>query len=73
MCRLFSGAMVYVCWAKTKHIPMIRFLKFVELTATNMLAVTNLAICVNLALIVSVSECRPTECGLDVHLLPQEC
>lgn len=48
--------MVLLCWADSSMLVVIRIAKFVELTASNMLAVTNVAICVNLALIVSVSN-----------------
>lgn len=56
--QVISGTMVYVCWVNEADIPIIWILKFIEQTATNMLAVTNLGICVNLALIVSVSACQ---------------
>ena len=52
--QLISGTMVYVCWVDKQQLPYIWILKFIEQTATNMLAITNLAICVNLALIVLV-------------------
>lgn len=48
--------MVTVCWTSSNLEGFIKFLKYVELAASNMLAITNLAICVNLALIVSVSS-----------------
>lgn len=46
--------MVLLCLADAKNLNFIKTMKFIELTAGNMLAVTNVAICVNLALIVSV-------------------
>lgn len=47
--------MVTVCWTTQNLEGFIRTVKYIELAASNMLAITNLAICVNLALIVSVS------------------
>ncbi|CAB1120866.1 unnamed protein product [Ectocarpus sp. CCAP 1310/34] len=44
--------MISVCWAGESLATFIKTLKFLELFASNMLAITNLAICVNLALIV---------------------
>lgn len=52
--RIVLAAMVAGCWASSKSEPLIKFFIFVELSASNMLAVTNLAICVNLALVVKV-------------------
>ena len=46
--------MVSACWTGTEVENVVKTFKFLELTGSNMLAVTNLAICVNLALIVSV-------------------
>ena len=57
-----DNMMVTVCWANSKAEGFLRTMKFVEMTSSNMLAITNLAICVNLALIVSVS--KPTMSGL---------
>lgn len=48
--------MVTVCWANSNVEGFIKTLKFLEMTASNMLAITNLAICINLALLVSVSN-----------------
>ena len=48
--------MVTVCWTGSHLEGFIKAIKFIELAASNMLAITNLAICVNLALIVSVSN-----------------
>lgn len=48
--------MITVCWTGSNVEGFIKTLKFVELTASNMLAITNLAICVNLALIIMVSD-----------------
>lgn len=50
--------MVTVWWANRNVEGFIRTIKFIELSASNMLAITNLAISVNLALIVTVSN-RP--------------
>lgn len=47
--------MVLVCWAGSNVTGFIKALKFLELVASNMLAITNLAICANLALVVMVS------------------
>ena len=55
-CYLVEGMMVKICWATSNVEGFMKFMKFVELAASNMLAITNLAICVNLALIVWVSE-----------------
>ena len=53
--------MVALCWTESSLEGFIRTLKFVELSAFNMFAVTNLAICINLALVVWVSreKCTP--------------
>ena len=48
--------MVTACWTGSGVEGFVKALKFVELSAINMFAVTNLAICANLALIVSVSS-----------------
>eukprot|EP00752_Nemacystus_decipiens_P008538 g7625.t1 len=50
---LVEGMMVSVCWTGSNLEGFIKALKFIELSAFNMFAVTNLAICINLALIVS--------------------
>lgn len=50
-----DNMMVTVCWANSKAEGFIKTIKFIELTASNMLAITSLAICINLALIISVS------------------
>ena len=50
-----DNMMVTVCWIDSTAEGFIKTLKFIELTASNMLAITNLAICANLALIISVS------------------
>ena len=49
--------MISICWLSGKAEGFLMAIKYLELTASNMLAVTNLAISVNLALIVLVS-CR---------------
>lgn len=51
--------MVSVCWIDSNIEGFVKFVKYVELAAGNMLAITNLAICVNLALIITVSETNP--------------
>lgn len=51
-----DSMMVSVCWANSNAEGFIKAVKFVELSASNMLAITNLGICVNLALIVMVSN-----------------
>ena len=43
--------------------PFIKTLKFVQLTASNLVAITNLAICANLALIVHVSMFEHSPCS----------
>ena len=48
--------MISVCWAGGNLVDFIMALKFFELAASNLLAITNLAISVNLALIVMVSS-----------------
>lgn len=50
--QVISGTMLYVCWANKENLWMIQTLKYIEMTAVNMLAVTNLAICINFALVV---------------------
>ena len=52
---LVQGAMVTLCWTGSNLVGLMKTLKFIELAAANMFAVTNLAICVNLALVVLVS------------------
>lgn len=49
------ASMVFACWSTRSTSNFIKFLKFVELTADNMVVITNLAICANLAVIVAVS------------------
>ncbi|CAB1101839.1 unnamed protein product [Ectocarpus sp. CCAP 1310/34] len=44
--------MVLVCWAGSNVTGFIKALKFLELVASNVLAITNLAICTNLALVI---------------------
>lgn len=48
--------MVTVCWISNNVKGLIKTLKFIEHSASSMLAITNLAICINLALIVLVSN-----------------
>lgn len=50
--------MVTACWTARSLEGFIKFVKYIQLAASNMLAITNLAICVNLALIVMVSYDR---------------
>ncbi|CAN0129325.1 unnamed protein product [Ectocarpus sp. 4 AP-2014] len=50
---LTEDVMVSSCFAGSKLLGLIKFIKFLELAAANMLAATNLGICINLALIVS--------------------
>eukprot|EP00903_Cladosiphon_okamuranus_P012700 g11874.t1 len=50
---LAEDMMITVCWTSSNLEAFIKTLKYIELAASNMLAITNLAICVNLALIVS--------------------
>ena len=50
--------MVFLCWTNSGDLKFVKAMKFVELVAGNMLAVTNVAICVNLALVVSVSDAK---------------
>lgn len=68
--QVISGTMVYVCWADKEQLPYIWILKFIEQTATNMLAITNLAICVNLALIVSVRVDIDTDLSNIANAIP---
>ena len=51
-----EDAMVTVNWIDSNLVGFIKALRFMELSAFNMFAVTNLAICVNLALVVWVSN-----------------
>ena len=53
--------MITVCWTGSNLVGFMKFLKYIELCAFNMFALTNLAICVNLALVVSVSKRRQFE------------
>ncbi|CAM9119172.1 unnamed protein product [Ectocarpus sp. 6 AP-2014] len=50
---LTEDVMVSSCFAASNLLGLIKFIKFLELAAANMLAVTNLGICINLSLIVS--------------------
>ena len=50
-----ENMMVTLCWVQDDVEGLVKTLKFVELAAGNMMAITSLAICVNLALIVLVS------------------
>ena len=52
---LVENMMVTLCWVKNNVGGLVKAIKFMELAAGNMLAITNLAICINLALIVLVS------------------
>ncbi|CAM9229600.1 unnamed protein product [Scytosiphon promiscuus] len=52
LCFCVEDMMLSVCWAGSDVEGFVKTLKFVELAASNMLAITNLAICVNLALII---------------------
>lgn len=53
---LVEDAMVTLCWTGSSVEPFMKALKFIELAASNMFAITNLAICINLALVVSVGK-----------------
>ena len=53
---LMEDVMVTSCWTGSNLEGFIKTIKFVELSAIDMFAVTNLVICANLALIVSVSN-----------------
>ncbi|CAM9229449.1 unnamed protein product [Scytosiphon promiscuus] len=53
LCLVLEDMMVTVCWTTNGFKNTIRFLKFLEVAASNMMAITNLAICVNLALIIT--------------------
>ena len=56
---LVENMMVTLCWVQSNVEGLVKTLKFMEVAAGNMLAITNLAICINLALIVLVSSgCR---------------
>eukprot|EP00752_Nemacystus_decipiens_P002663 g2491.t1 len=50
---IVESAMVALCWTGSEVEGLIKTLKLIELSASNMYAITNLAICINLALIVS--------------------
>ncbi|CAM9158442.1 unnamed protein product [Hapterophycus canaliculatus] len=52
LCLVIEDMMVTVCWTRSSLENFVKTLKFLELSASNMLAITNLAICVNLALII---------------------
>ncbi|CAM9508298.1 unnamed protein product [Ectocarpus fasciculatus] len=53
LCFLTEDVMVSSCFAGSNVAGLVKSIKFLSLTASNMLAATNLAICINLALIVS--------------------
>lgn len=57
-CGLVMAQMTLNCWTDEKFEPFIKGVSFLQLTASNLVAITNLAICVNLALIVHVSLLR---------------
>ena len=57
---VIEDLMISVCWTESNLAGFIKTIKYIELAASNMLAITNLAICVNLALIVMVSTNRAT-------------
>lgn len=50
------GITIQICFGTTKTLGLIKFLKFVQLMADNMVVITNLGVCVNVALIVEVRE-----------------
>ncbi len=50
--------MITVCWVQSNLAGFIKTIKYIELAAGNMLAITNLAICVNLSFIILVSSGR---------------
>lgn len=56
LASLVEDVMITNCWIGSNLVGFMKALKFFELSAFNMFAMTNLAICVNLALIVSVSS-----------------
>lgn len=61
-----------VCWFKTEATVWIKVLKFIELTGSNVLAVTNLAICINLSFIVSVRAVKGcSKCTIYTSNQPQ--
>eukprot|EP00752_Nemacystus_decipiens_P005629 g5094.t1 len=49
---VIDDVVVDLCWISSNMEGFIKTIKFIEHTASNMLAITNLAICINLALIV---------------------
>lgn len=51
-----ENLMITLCWVQRNLTGLIKTIKYVELAAGNMLAITNLAICVNLSFIVLVSS-----------------
>ena len=54
LAKTVQGEMMRFCWIRFNLIGIIKSIKFIEVVASNMLAVTNLAICINLALIIYV-------------------
>ena len=56
ICYILEDMMVSLCWVQSNLTGLIKTIKYIELAASNMLAITNLTICVNLALIVWVSK-----------------
>lgn len=58
---LVEEVMITVCWTGSNLVGFMKALKYIELCAFNMFALTNLAICVNLALVISVSKRRQFE------------
>ncbi|CAM9229526.1 unnamed protein product [Scytosiphon promiscuus] len=63
--------MVTVCWTGSNLMGLIKAIKFIELAAGNMLAITNLAICVNLALVIMShrTATRVKSMSTPIHLL----
>lgn len=49
--------MVAVCWTRLRHTTVIKALKFVQFTSTNMLAITTLVVSTNMVLVVTVRGC----------------
>lgn len=65
---LVEDAMVTVCWTDSNLVGFVKALKYIELSAFNLFAVTNLAICVNLALVVMVrNKGAPDNSSSEMH------
>lgn len=55
LAQRWMSEMVSLCYASTRYLYVVKFLQFLELAGSNMLALTNVAMAFNLALIIKVN------------------